>query len=214
METPYRNPAPEEGAAKDKLAREREELGRQTRQAKDEATRKAGEAYEDLKAGTKRMANDSTAYLSKMVGEQKSGLVIKLEEYRDAANAAAGKLDSDDDQKAAERVRQVAGGIGKIASYLRESEPSRLFSDAGALARKRPEIVFGSMFLAGLGIARFMKASRPEGPAEPARNNFKPASGTSLAGSTMRDPVRPFAAPIPATGSTFPTTTAPGHHHE
>lgn len=143
------------GSAKQDL---KESAEHATQEAKERATR----AYDDVKKGTRQAVRDSANYAKDIAADQKSALVTKLNEYRDAATAASEKLQSEDDNTAADKIRKVATGLDNVAGYLRDTEPSELYSEAERLARKHPEIAFGALFVAGLGIARFMKASADE----------------------------------------------------
>jgi hypothetical protein len=59
----------------------------------------------------------------------------------------------------ASRANEVALRLEHASTYLRESKLSEIYEDAQQFTRKRPEIVFGMMFAAGLVAARFLKAS-------------------------------------------------------
>lgn len=148
-----------DGDVEEEMKRQTEDLKSDAEQAKLDAKEKATRAYEDVKEGTRKAARDSVTYAKDVVSSQKSTLVSKLDEYKDAILAASEKLESEDDGIAAEKIRKAATGIGNVTQYLRETDPSELYDEAGRLARKHPEIIFGGMFLAGLGIARFLKSS-------------------------------------------------------
>jgi hypothetical protein len=58
-----------------------------------------------------------------------------------------------------------------------------LLSDASRMARKRPELVFGGLFLAGLGLARVMKSSARERRRDNYSSNGGPPPTTTPAAS-------------------------------
>lgn len=149
-------------AAGSHLKQESDALKSKAGDIRDDARQKAHQAYDDLRQGTRKIAHESGSYLKNVVAEQQHLLVEKLEEYRDAAKAASENLKSDNDTVAAKHIQKAAGGLGCFADYIRESEPNDLLSDASRMARKRPELVFGGLFIAGLGMARLMKASARE----------------------------------------------------
>ena len=136
-------------------------------QAKKEAKARATRAYDDAKQGARQAVKDTAGYAKNVVSDQKSTLVTKLDEYKSAALAASEKLDSENDEIAAAKVRKVANGLENVSGYLRDTDPSELFDEAGRLARKHPEIAFGTLFIAGLGLARFLKASAEARRSEP-----------------------------------------------
>lgn len=55
----------------------------------------------------------------------------------------------------------------RAAGYLRGHSPADFLDDLGSLARRKPEIFFGTMFVAGLASVRFLKASAREGRGSP-----------------------------------------------
>lgn len=195
------DPTQQSGTTADSnLKQERDALESKASGARDEAKQKAHQAYDDLRQGTRKIARESGSYIKKVVADQQHLLVEKLEEYRDAAKAASDKLESDDDTMASKNIRKAAGGLDCAADYVRESEPNDLLSDAGRIARKRPELVFGALFLAGLGVARVMKSSARERRSENHTNGAPPpAAGDS----------RPFSDSNPGNGPTPTQATAP-----
>jgi hypothetical protein len=195
------DPTPEPGTtAGSHLKQERNALESKTEDARDEAKQKAHQAYDELRQETRKIARESGSYLKNVVAEQQHLLVEKLEEYRDAAKAASEQLKSEDDTVAAKNIRKAARGLECVADYVRESEPNDLLSDASRMARKRPELVFGGLFLAGLGMARVMKASARERRSEEHSSNGGPSSGAGdirpFAGSNPGN--RPTATPAPS----------------
>jgi hypothetical protein len=50
--------------------------------------------------------------------------------------------------------------------YLREKQPAELLDDLESLARRKPELVFGGLFVVGFAAARFFKTSRRQSPRE------------------------------------------------
>ena len=129
------------------------------------------------------------------MADQKSALVDKFDEYKGAILAASDKLESEDDTVAANKIRKVAKGLDNLSGYLRDTDPSDLYDEAGRIARKHPEIVFGGLFIAGLGLARFMKSSAEERRRDQrdqgygARSDNRTYNLPSTAASTPNQPV-------------------------
>lgn len=147
-----------------------ERLGQQAEQAKhslqsqgeelkQKATEKGTEAVADLKAGAQTAVREAKDYGRSMIQEQKESLATKVQEYASAARAASERLRTDDDALAGPAER-AASQLDRMSNYLRDKQPADLLDDIESLARRRPEIVFGGMFVAGLAAARFFKASR------------------------------------------------------
>ena len=184
------HPNPESGtAAGSHLKQERHALESRAGDAGDEVKQKARQAYDDLRQGTLKVARESGSYLKRVGAEQQRLLVEKLEEYRDALKAASDKLESDDDTVAANNLQKASGSLACVADYLRESETGDLLTDAGRVARRRPELVFGGLFLAGLGLARAMKSSARERRRDNHASNGEQSSVTGA--------IRPFGGPNP-----------------
>lgn len=195
------NPIPEPGTtAGSHLKEERDSLKSKTGEGRDQAKQKAHQAYDELRQGTQKIARDSGNYLKNIAAEQQHCLVEKLEEYRDALKAASDQLESDDDTMASKNIRKATSGLQCVTDYLRESEPNDLLSDASEIARKRPEIVFGGLFLVGLGIARVMKSSARE------RQQDQPSPDRRSSGEG--DP-NPYAAWKTGSPSTSPPAATP-----
>lgn len=164
METtsiPPRTNSPDH-SAEHALHNQTADLKASAEQTAHEAKEKATQAYEEAKEGARKVAKDSANYATGVVSSQKSALVAKLDEYQSAIQAASEKLESEDDSAAAAKIRKASKGLGNVTDFLRDTEPRELYDEAGRLARKHPELVFGGLFIAGLGIARFLKASASE----------------------------------------------------
>ena len=86
--------------------------------------------------------------------------------------SAGERLGHEQDPLLAEPAQRVAEQLGSLANYLRQKEPADFLEDLEAFTRRRPEIVFGALFVLGLGAARFLKASR-----SPARSASSPGAG-------------------------------------
>lgn len=141
------------------LKQERDALESKTGDARKEAKQKAHQAYDELRQGTRKIAHESGSYLKNVATEQQHLLVEKMEVYQHALKAASDQLESEDNTAAAKNIRKVTSSFDTVVAYLRESEPNDVLSDASRMARKHPELVFGGLFVAGLGIARVMKSS-------------------------------------------------------
>ena len=53
----------------------------------------------------------------------------------------------------------VAGAVEQLNQYLEERNLAQVIEDAGEVARRHPGMVIGGMFLTGLALGRFLKAS-------------------------------------------------------
>ena len=152
------------------------EIGREAHDVKDSvknATADAAGKARDAATETARQAKAQAGQLAAqfkekgatLVDEQKTRAADLIGDCVAATRRAAQKLHDENDHNLAGYADAFAEGLDSTARYLRETDPRRLVDGAADLARRRPEWVLGGMFVAGLAIARFLKASRPEGAA-------------------------------------------------
>jgi hypothetical protein len=170
-------PAPGDTAT-DTLERQKNEARRQAEQIKagaretaEEVRRKGAEMAREAKDTAREMkdrAMHSAAETAQQVqhramslaDEQKSRLASELTTFGAAMSRAADKLREDNDQRVASYADLAADQLRSSADYLNGRTCGELCGDVENFARRRPEVFFGGMLLVGLGIARFLKASR------------------------------------------------------
>jgi hypothetical protein len=112
---------------------------------KDEAKAASGH----LKEAGKRFAESQITSLSGKTGELAqavTALSSKLQQG-EQPNLLAGPAES------------CAAQLTTLSRYLNNSNPEQILHGVENLARRRPELVFGGLFLTGLLTARFLKAS-------------------------------------------------------
>jgi hypothetical protein len=119
------------------------------RQLKDEAIHSATGAAREAQAKAVGYAD-----------QQKDRVADELHTFGEAMSRAAEKLREDEDARVAGYADLAADQFNSAADYLRTRELGDLVGDLESLARRRPEVFFGGTFLIGLGVARFLKASR------------------------------------------------------
>lgn len=124
------------------------EAGQQAKQQVTDMAQQAGQAMRQ--------------HGSQLIDNQKRRLVEQISGARDATQAAATKLRGDHDDNIAAYVEGVATYLDRAQQYLNDRDGSALLRDAQDLARKKPAWFLGGMFVAGVAIARFAKAERPE----------------------------------------------------
>lgn len=185
------DPKPDFGGSAGAAAATQQKAARQMAlDVKNKAADTAAEATQKVKAGAAKVTREASNYLDNVVRTQKETLAEKIEEYRDAARAAVDKLQDEEHATAARKIDTAAAKLDEVAGFLRRTEPSDLLAEAGEFAHRRPEIVFGGLFLAGLGLARFLKASR-----RPRRSNGLDYQSSELAQSGASSMPRGYSAP-------------------
>ena len=147
-----------------------EEVRRQaeaaTQQARDAAGRAAQQARDSASAAMEQGKRKTAEYTRQAkdrgmhaLDEQKHNAARHLHTIGDAAHRAAGKFRDDRDDNIAGYIDAMADEVDRLAGYLERRDVNSLASDAQDLARRRPELFLGGMFVAGLALTRFLKAS-------------------------------------------------------
>jgi hypothetical protein len=97
------------------------------------------------------------------LSQQKTYAADELSHLGAAMRRTADSLHQDNDNAIASYAEAAAESIERASNYLRNSDAGRLMEDVETLARRRPEVFFGGLFIAGLVMSRFLKASRRRG---------------------------------------------------
>ena len=113
------------------------------------AVREQGERLAD------RAKHDTTAYLASKKDEAAS----TINDVAEATRQVAQTLRDRNDSTVARCTEAVAAQAESFSRYLREHQPADVLHDLQATARKHPAVVYGGLFLAGLALSRFLKAS-------------------------------------------------------
>jgi hypothetical protein len=127
---------------------------------KNEASRKSHDTLQSVKSEARQALTEAREAGGRIITDQKTALVQKVHEYEQAIHAAAETLRNEKESILAEPAERVARQLGQICDYLEHREPMDLLHEVESLARRRPELVFGGLFVAGFAISRFLKSSR------------------------------------------------------
>jgi hypothetical protein len=123
-----------------------------TREVKEQVMQKASELTRAVADGVREEAE-------KFFDEQKGKLGTKVDRVGKAINQAAHALHAVKADPLADAV-DAAGERFKLASsYIEERNLGELISDAEDVARRHPAVMLGGLFVTGLLVARFVKAS-------------------------------------------------------
>jgi hypothetical protein len=126
-----------------------------------DVSEQAAATLESAKANLREAARGATEYGKGLFNEQKRKLAQAIDDYCHAADLISGKLRQDGHTALASRADVLASRIRRLTAYLRDRELSDIYRDAEQFTRRRPEVVFGILFSAGLMTARLLKASDP-----------------------------------------------------
>jgi hypothetical protein len=127
-------------------------------QAKEQAKNLANEAKDQ----TVRVAEQARDHVHQLVDQQKGQAADRLGSLAGALREAGRKLNegeqSGDFGRYADRAAQQ---VERLSTYLRDNDLRGFVRDTEDFARRRPEVFLGGALLAGLALARFLKASSP-----------------------------------------------------
>lgn len=121
-----------------------------------EAARDAGEQLkEQAQSATESLRQQGEGFFA----EQKGKASGELTTLSSAIRSAADKLRSDEETVAARYAEMAADKLENAANFIGKQDVGSLVREIERAARRRPELFLGGMFLVGLGISRFLKAS-------------------------------------------------------
>lgn len=157
---------------------------------------KAGEKIDEAKHKAQEAAGQAGDYVVKLARDQKENLANKIDEYRDAAQAAVEKLQDEEHAVAADKIKWAASSLDRLSKYLHETEPRELLQGANDFARRRPDVVFGGLFMVGLGLARFLKASHEPRRDQQSSQSYRGPAHPENGSPTPSYPPRPEVASL------------------
>lgn len=160
---------------------QRGELGQKAREVKDQARQSADQVVQQAKQSAQQVKEGARELKSQvghqaaeaarqlrekgqsLLSEQKTRAASTLEGFGKAIHDAGARLDREEDKTIASYVHGAADQVQVLASYLKDKPVENLFEDVCGMARRRPELFVGGMFVAGLLLARFAKSSHSAG---------------------------------------------------
>jgi hypothetical protein len=128
-----------------------------------------------------------------LVAQQKDRVAGQLGSLAGALRDTGHKLDEKDGNAFGQYANRAADKVEQVSKYLRDHEVGDVIRQAETLARRRPDVFLGGTFLAGLLLARFLKASG--GHDEGDWNNNPKNQGNRKTGQM-----------VPRTGQSYPRT--------
>ena len=164
--------SPSPGSGLQQRAKETAQTAKKEIETLKSATREeSSAAVEQIKTAAQSAAVQAHEAGRDFIDEQKENLAQKVDEYTQALRVASEKLRSDEGNILGGPAQKAADRLEGMSGYLREKQLPDVLDDLEAYARRKPEVVFGGLFVVGLAAARFFKASqrrrRRAGPAEP-----------------------------------------------
>lgn len=137
-------------SAKDGAADQVDQLKRQAEEVSTKMKQKAQEAARHAKESGKHYAAEKKARVADEIGV-----------FSAAIRKASSKLHDEQHDSIASYIDAAAEKLDEIRGSLQSKDVGQLIDDAQNFARRRPEIVYGGLFVAGLAAMRFLKSSTP-----------------------------------------------------
>jgi hypothetical protein len=168
--TPSSTPGPSQRGAQETAKQATQTAQTEIEKLKGAAREQGSAAVDEIKTAAQSAAREAQEAGRDFVHEQKENLAQRVHKYAEALRAASERLRDEEGNVLAEPAQKGAEQLERMSSYLREKEPNDFLEDLETFARRKPEVVFGGLFVVGLAAARFLKASRRRprraGPAE------------------------------------------------
>jgi len=101
----------------------------------------------------------------RLLAEQKHRAASELQEVGKSIRGVAGQLQAGPLGAVGEYVEAAAEGVTRASRYLEEQDLGALVKDAEDAVRRVPQWFLPAMFVAGLALARFAKATENQPPA-------------------------------------------------
>jgi hypothetical protein len=152
--------------------------------AKEEAKNLASQARQE----TSKLAGQAKDHVQHLVTERKDMAADRLGSVVGVLRDVAHRLEESNEIGGVGRyANQAADQMDRLTHYLRDNDLGAFIRDTETFARRRPELFLGGTFLAGMLLARFLKASSERRQFE-GYEEFGDDLGTAYAGAS------PYAA--------------------
>jgi ElaB/YqjD/DUF883 family membrane-anchored ribosome-binding protein len=109
-----------------------------------------------------QMKDKARGRVRSVVSEQAKRAASELDAATDALRQAGQNLRERDKAALSQYADKAAVQIERLSHYLHEKDFDQFVDDAEDFVRRRPLMVIGGVFVAGIALARFFKASREE----------------------------------------------------
>jgi len=117
-----------------------------------------------VKDETVRAAGEAKGQVEQLMAQQKEQAANRLGGLAGALREAGQKLQESDGEGYGRYADRAAAQVDRLSNYMRERNLGDLMGDLEGLARRHPDLFLGGTLLAGVLIARFLKASSDRGP--------------------------------------------------
>lgn len=136
-----------------------QEMGDSARRGGSEMRGVATQVTQAAKRQISQAAEQVRSLASQRLDEGKRWTAEELTHAAHAVRSAAQKLREEQDEQMASYAETLAQWAEEGANYVREMRLDEVAQETRSLVRRNPEWVLGGLFIAGLALGRFLKAS-------------------------------------------------------
>lgn len=180
------------------LPREAEKLREQASDKREELTQQASEVAEQAKRKAREAAEHAKSSGMQYAREKKVRLAEEIGVLSDAIRKASGKLHEEQHESIASYVDVAAEQLDRCRQAIETREVGELVGDAQEFARRRPELVYGGLFVAGLAAMRFLKASTSDRQTEVDHASLSSDANRPAAAFGHGEPLHSSQSPVGA----------------
>ena len=138
-------------------------VAEESRSAAQRTKDKARNLVDEAKRETANLASQARDQVRNqvqgLVSERKDQMANRLGSLAGVLHDAGRRLDDEDGGGFGRYAHRAAEQVDRLSTYLRDRDLDGFVHDSATLARRRPELFLGGAFLAGVLLARFLKAS-------------------------------------------------------
>ncbi len=161
------------------------------RSIKEAIKHRAREGAEDLRHSLGSKVSEAREWVSdhgrRAAERQKDRLAEEIDHLGHAAASAGQTLKEESDPTLGRYAQTAAQEIASAAEYLRQRDCRQLHEDARQVVRRHPELFLGGLFVMGVAIGRFLRASSPADA--PAGRERSQRDKSYASGSAMHQPL-------------------------
>ncbi len=162
--TPERWPGGNSSGRNEQASDMKQEVRDRARETYEQVRGFTNESLEKARQQWNETRGHATERAREVFDQQKRQLCGGIHDAAEAARAAADKLEEKQDHSVARYARLAGDGLDQVGQYLEAADVRDMTQSVSRFTRRHPEWVIGGMFLAGVAIARFLKADRHIGP--------------------------------------------------
>jgi len=147
-----------------------------TRRAAESVKKEAASVAQEVQSAASDAASRAKQESRDFLDRQKSRAAEEVGHFESAIRRAGETLRDEQDDNLADYADRAARQLSRLKDYLQRQDLPALLQDVENTARRRPEMLFGGMFVAGLATARFLKASSRQRARDRRRNAPSPGA--------------------------------------